>query len=411
MVSPMHIWAIGFWGAFFGTVALMLVGSLAAFARSHQRVALTAALSSVVSALFVVAYLGWLPLANPGHESRLLAHVALFSAAVLGLMLWAELGLLRQPAAARRARWQIPGLVLAGWAVSWLLDPWHALAFGSVVALAVGCYGLVITVRSAVRGDRLAWLAVFAVSCMLITLGGLTWIALDREGVPWQVHPVSALSGMAYLSAMAAMMWQRYAYLIELREVLAQGPRYDPITRMRSNAETGHMVGLAFFRQQHDLTRPVGVIAISIGNLYALENLHGRAAVNHALFVCASRLRRCVPADIEMGRLGEDGFLLVARNATDLQRLVQLGRVVAERLARPVGLSISAAANEMGTAPAPWAAQVGVGLLATTAQSLPSAVVAMVRDMSRTAWSYTSRVAWHDQASGQIAELPATETV
>jgi hypothetical protein len=29
--------------------------------------------------------------------------------------------------------------------------------------------------------------------------------------------------------------------------------------------------------------------------------LHGRGAANHALFVCASRLRRCVPANVEMG--------------------------------------------------------------------------------------------------------------
>ena len=38
---------------------------------------------------------------------------------------------------------------------------------------------------------------------------------------------------MAYLAALASMMWQRYSYLIELREVLVQGPSYDPITRMR----------------------------------------------------------------------------------------------------------------------------------------------------------------------------------
>ena len=45
----MHFWEIGFWGAFFGTVALMLVASLAAYLRSRERVALTAALSSLVS--------------------------------------------------------------------------------------------------------------------------------------------------------------------------------------------------------------------------------------------------------------------------------------------------------------------------------------------------------------------------
>jgi len=400
---------VGFWGSFFGTVALMLVGSLVAFAQSRERVALTAALSSLVSGLFVVAYLGWLPIANPAVEARLLAHVAILSAAVLGLMLLMEMGLLRQHAIAWRARQRM--LAVAGIAVgvSWLLDPWHALALGSIVALGIGGAGLLIAIRSASRGDRLAWEAVFGVTFMLVTLSGLSWIALDRGGVPWQVHLVSALGGMAYLAAMATMVWRRYSYLIELREVLAHGPSYDPITRMRSNAETGNMVGLAFFRQQQDPARPVGVIAISIGNLYALENLHGRAAVNHALFVCASRLRRCVPADVEMGRLSEDGFMLVARNATDLQRLVQLSRLVAERLSRPVGLSTSSASTDRGAGQAQWVAQVGVGLIATTAKSRPSAVVAMARDMSRTAWTFASRVAWHDQASGQIAELPVSE--
>ena len=406
----MQMWTIGFWGAFFGTVALMLVASLAAFVRSRERVALTAALSSVVSALFVAAFLGGLPLADPDHEARLLAHVAILAAAVLGLMLWAELGLMRQPAAARRARRQMAALVAATVAASWLLDPWLALAFGLLVAGVVGCGGLLMTLRSAWIGDRLAWAGVFAVAFMLVTLGGLTWIALDRGSVPWQVHPVSALGGMTYLAALASMMWQRYSYLIELREVLVQGPSYDPITRMRSNAETGNMVGMAFFRQQQDPTRPVGVIAVSIGNFFALEKLHGKAAVNHALFVCASRLRRCVPADVEMGRLAEDGFLLVTRNAGDMQRLVQLGRAVAQRLARPVALSTSAGAGDLETGKAQWAAQVGVGLIATTAKSRPSAVVSMARDMSRTAWSYSSRVAWHDLASGQIAELPAAET-
>jgi GGDEF domain-containing protein len=153
----------------------------------------------------------------------------------------------------------------------------------------------------------------------------------------------------------------------------------------------------------------VVLIAVSIGNLYALENLHGRAALNHALFVCASRLRRCVPAEVEIGRLSDDGFLLVARDASDLQGLVKLGRLVADQLARPVTLTTNAGASDLEAGQANWAAQVGVGMLATGAHGKPAAVVAMVRDMSRTAWSFSSRVAWHDQASGRIAELPAFE--
>ena len=43
----METLAAGFWGAFFCTATLMLVISLAAFARSHRRVALMAGLTSL----------------------------------------------------------------------------------------------------------------------------------------------------------------------------------------------------------------------------------------------------------------------------------------------------------------------------------------------------------------------------
>src|SRR4051812_19886060 len=93
--------AAGFWGAFFGTATLMLGISLAAFVRLHRRVALTAGLSAAVSALFVVAYLGWLPLSGAA-ESRVLAHLAVAVSSVLAIMLLALLGLLRQARVASR---------------------------------------------------------------------------------------------------------------------------------------------------------------------------------------------------------------------------------------------------------------------------------------------------------------------
>lgn len=410
MVTPMDSLAIGFWGAFFGSAVLMLAGSLAAFARSRQRVALTAALSSVVSALFVVAYLGWLPIEDPDLEARLLAHVAVIAAVVLALMLLAMLGLLRDPArAGARAGAARVGLIAAGAAVlgaGWLLDAAQSLALSSMMAFAVGAAMLVICIGSARHGDQLAWVAVSGVSFMLVAVSGLSWIALHRGGVPWPVHAASAIAGMAYLASMATALWARYSYLIELRAVMAHGPSYDPVTRMRSHAQTGQMVGLAFFGPHDDDTLPIGVIAVSIGNLYTLENLHGRSALNHALFVCASRLRNCVPGNVEMGRLAEDGFLLLVRGSPP-ERMVELARVLARRLSRPVALSTSP--GDVEKRQAPWVAQVGVGLLATTAQVRPSVAVSMARAMSRTAWSYPSRVAWHDEASGKIAELPATD--
>jgi GGDEF domain-containing protein len=401
--------AIGFWGAFFGSVGLMLAGALAAYARSQHRVALTAALSSVVSALFVIAYLGWFPIGDDSVQARLLAHVATLTSVVLAMMLLAMLGVLRKREVAR-AIWR--GMISVGVlvvATGWLLEPTQSLVLSSVMAIFIGLAMLFICVSSAQRGDRLAWIAVSGVTCMLVAVAGLSWIALSPGGAPWPVHAVSAVAGMAYLATMAAALWVRYSYLIELREAVSHGPRYDPVTRMRSHAETGQMVGLAFFRRHDDFDRPVGVIVVSIGNLYTLENLHGRAALNHALFVCASRLRRCVPGNVEMGRLGEDGFLLLLRDVVQVERLLQLGRVVAERLARPVALSTGDAPQDVELGKTDWEAQVGVGVLASTAQVRPSDAISMTRAMSRTAWSYTSRVAWYDLAAGRIAEVPVTD--
>jgi len=406
----MHVLAVGFWGAFFGTVALMLAGALAAFVQSHHRVALAAALSALVSGLFVVSYLGWLPIGDARHEARLLAHIGIFSATMLGLMLLAELGLLRDRDRRRRVLAAMLATATAAVAASWMVQPRAALALSAAMAVTVAVSGLLIGIRSARGGDRLAWLAVFSVASMLLSLGGLVWIALDRRGVPWPVHAASALAGMAYLAGIGTMLWQRYSYLIELREVRSQGPRYDPITRMQSSAATGNMVTQAFQRQAQHPTRPVLLIAVSIGNLYALEQLHGRAALNHALFVCAGRLRRCAPRDMEIGRLFDDAFLLVSREGRELERLVKLGRLLARRLSQPLTLVISDGGPQAQERRTEWVAQIGLGLMANTVHAQPAEAIAKVRDMSRTAWSFASRIAWHDQASDMIAELPASDT-
>lgn len=399
--------AAGFWGAFFGTAVLMLALSLAAFVRSHRRVALMAGLSAVVSASFVIAYLGGLP-GEGAAEARMLAHVAVVTSTVLAWMLLTMLGLLRQRDRARRALAALVGAGVLALAIGWTRDAVTALALSSATAFAIGAAMLLVAVRSALRGDRLAWGTVSGVFFMLVALTGLSWIALDRAA-GWPVHAVTATAAMAYLAIMASALWSRYSYLLELAEVMAHGPSYDPVTRMRSHSETGQMVGDVFFRRGGAAARPVGVIAISIANLYALESLHGRAAINHALFVCAGRLRRCVPQHVEMGRLGDDGFLLVVPNAKDLEPLAQLARSVRQRLVRPVSLSTSRDAAGLERAGTDWMAEVGFGVLATSTQVRPSQAVTTARAMARTAWSFNSRLAFYDVALGRIAELPLDE--
>jgi GGDEF domain-containing protein len=398
--------AAGFWGAFFCTAALMMVISLAAFARSHRRVALMAALTSLASASFVVSYLGWLPI-DGELEERVQGHVAVATAVSLGLMLMSTLGLLRQRSVGRRA---VAGLVGAGLLVvvaSWALDAGDSLALGSTTAFTVGLVMLFVAARGAMRGDRGGWTFVAALFFMLAAIAGLSWIAISGTR-SWPMHAVSAVAGVCYLSVTAAVLWARYSYLLELAEVMAHGPSYDPVTRMRSHSETGQMVGDVFFRRNAE-ARPIGVLAVCIANLYALENLHGRAAFNHALFICAGRLRRCVPQNVEMGRLGEDGFLLLVPHTADVQRLAQLARQIRDRLSRPVRLSTSRDPAGLEARSTNWVAEVGIGVLGTSTQARPSQVVSTARAMARTAWSYASRLAFFDDATGQIAELPVDD--
>jgi GGDEF domain-containing protein len=365
-----------------------------------------AGLTPVVSAAFVVAFLGWLPIEGAA-EARVLAHLAVSTAVGLALMLMSTLGMLRHDRIGPRA----VSSLLAGGAtvlvVGWMLEAGQALALASIAALTLALVMLVVSVRRARRGERGGWDFVAGLLFVLVALGGLSWIAITRT-TSWPVHAVSAVAAAAYLCVIARVLWARYSYLLELAEVMAHGPSYDPVTRMRSHSETGQMVGDAFFKREGD-GRPIGVIAVCIGNLYALENLHGRAAFNHALFVCAGRLRRSVPDNVGMGRLGDDGFLLLARSTPDIDRLAQLARHLRERLSRPISLSTSRDPAVLEAASTTWVAEAGLGVLATSTEVRPSQAVAAARAMARTAWSYPSRLAFFDQDAGQIAELPPEE--
>lgn len=395
--------AAGFWGAFFCTASLMLVLSLAAFVRSHRRVALMAGITSLVSAAFAVAYLGWLPFEG-NVEARVLAHVAVAAAVSLALMLMSTMGMLRQHTLGRRGIAALLGTGALAILTGWVLEPVESLALSSVLTFAIGTVMLLMAARGAWRGDRAGWSAVASLFFMLVAVAGLSWIAISRT-TAWPVHAVSALAGIAYLCVIASVLWARYSYLLELAEVMAHGPAYDPVTRMRSHSETGQMVGDVFFRRDGE-AKPVGVIAICIANLYALENLHGRAAFNHALFICAGRLRRTVPQNVEMGRLGEDGFLLLLPSPDGIKAVKRLARQIRARLARPVALSTSRDGAGLETANTQWVAEIGIGVLSTSTHVRPAQAIATARAMARTAWSYGSRLAVYDQEAGRIAELP-----
>jgi GGDEF domain-containing protein len=398
--------AIGLWGCFFGVVVGILTGSVFAYLRSLHRIALNAALSAVVSALYVAVFLGALPMADAQTLTISLALVTIAVAVVLTYLLFAVLGLTKSQRFRQRIIAALSTLLLIALVWGWQLAPKDFLVLGTSVASLLGLVALATAIQKAWSGDRLAWAVVFAICCMLVALVGLSAIAYDRDGASWLLYAVSALAATLYMLTMASVLWSRYAYLIELHKLLAYGPSYDPVTRMRSHEETGQMVG-AVFKSFRAKPQPMGIVVLSIANLYSLEKLHGVRAVNHALFVTAARLRRIVPSQVEMGRLGTDGFVLVLQQCKQSASLIDLATAVESHLRRPLSLSTSLEAARIETDSTVWVADIGVGvLMVSNPESRGSDAIAMGRRMSRTAISYPSRLAWFDESSGETVELP-----
>lgn len=399
----MEKFAIGLWGCYFGVVAVICMGSAVAYVQSLRRVALNAALSALVSGFYVAAFLGLLPVTHPDSLAVILALVALMVSVVLTYLLLTVLGFLESAKARQYSLAGLVGVTLALLLSGWFLSAADFLLMSTVTACLLGLVALGAALRGAYRGDLLAWAVVLAIAFMLTAIASLSLIALDRMHASWWLQAVSALAATFYMGIMAWVLWSRYAYLIELHKLMAYGPSYDPVTRMRSHHETGVMVG-AVFNSFRDKPQGLGIVVLSIANLYALEQLYGAYAVNHALFVCAGRLRRVVPGYVEMGRLGNDGFVLIMRNCKESATLVDMARAVQARLRRPVNLNTSLEFEMPGTV---WAAELGVGVLMVSNPDVRGAdAIAMGRRMSRTAISYDSRIAWFDHSSGDTVELP-----
>ncbi len=404
--AAMNTLAIGLWGCFFGVATLMVTGAAIAYIRSLRRIAINAAASALISVFFVIAFLGGLPIENPDVLARVLAHISVLASGFLAYLLFTMLGMFKSSNAHFRAVFVFSALALLFGGGGWLVSPLASLALATCLGLALCLAALFTCIRSALRGDQLAKSAALGVVFLILVLAGTSWIALNRQNVAVEIHILSAASATLYLGVMAWVMWARYEYLLEMHKVMAYGPSYDPVTRMRSQVETGHMVG-AVFNSFRDEPAPLGIIVLSIANFHMLDKLHGQAAVNLALFVCAGRLRRCVPAQVEMGRLGPDGFILVMRNCSDSGRLVELARLVAARLSRPLSLNTRGDVSRRETDNTVWVAEIGMGVLMVSNPAVRgSSAIAMGRGMSRTAMSYASRIAWFDYASGEMVELP-----
>ena len=100
---------------------------------------------------------------------------------LLAYLLFSILGILRSPSSQRRALLLLAAVAALVIALGWALSPQQSLMLSLAAAALMGFVALALSLRSALRGDRLAWVAVAGVVFMLVAIAGLSWAALDRQ--------------------------------------------------------------------------------------------------------------------------------------------------------------------------------------------------------------------------------------
>lgn len=399
----MHPLAAAFWGGFFTVAAVMLAAAAVAAAKGFRRVAAAGATYSVLPALFVCAFLALLPIDDPLTQSRFLTHLTVLGSMGLASQLLLVLRGYRKPLSNQPLQLALLLSSAATLAISWLLPPrwgmWLANGYGLVLGLGL----IALALRKALRGTRVAWISAAGVSLALISLVTLDWIWLHGPGTPPAVHAVAALSSMAYVAIMGWAMRMRYGYALELKQVLAQGPSFDPVTRLPSHAHAGRLVG-SFVRSGS--AQSLGVMAVTLANLATLEALYGRAAYNHALYVCAGRLRRCTPIGAQLGRLGDDGFLVLVRT-DDPELLKHMAGKVRRALTQPIQVGEDLDHDVAGALPADWVADVGIGMAMRDEPDGAAGAVATARSLSRAALAMAGRIAFSGKREAPHQEVHA----
>jgi len=399
----MHPVAAALWGGFFTVAAFMLAASAAAAAKGFSRVAAAGATYSVVPVLFVCAFLALLPIDEPAAQSRFLSHLTVLGSMGLTSQLLLVLRGYRKPLSNQPLQLALLLSSAAALVACWLLPPRWGMWLANTYGLTLGLGLIVLALRKAVRGTRVAWVSVAGASLAITSLVALDAIWVQGHAAPPAVHAAGALSSIAYVTIMGWAMRMRYAYALEMQQVLAQGPSFDPVTRLPSHAHAGRLVG-SFLRSGS--TQSLGVLAVTLANLATLEALYGRAAYNHALYVSAGRLRRCTPIGAQLGRLGEDGFLVLVRTE-DVGLLKHMAVKVRHALTQPIHVVEDLERHAAGALPPNWVAEIGVGMSMRRGPDGAASAVATARALSRAALATASRIAFSETRDAPHEEVGA----
>ncbi len=259
---------------------------------------------------------------------------------------WLEAG--RSEPWIRRALWLGSVLLVAASAglalVALLEEGRHArqvLAWSGVTNLAMVALGLVVSVRGATLGDRLARWMVVACACLGVAVVGLYAKVLGVPGLGVFAWLGTALFAVAYFLIVIALTIQRNREVRRLRQIAAGLSAQDYAIPMPQGSLLIPRVADAMWRSRR-LERPCVVAALVVRNLYELGEQAGQGFEARILAVLAARVRRQVGFRNVVGLYHPRCFVLAVSSGQDPRR----GELLVETLLQSVCERVSVGSTD-----------------------------------------------------------------
>ncbi len=232
---------------------------------------------------------------------------------------------------------------------------YQALEIVAVTVSACAFISFWLALRSALRGDRMAWpMAVACVAMVMATMGlyAMMLKAIDNN-LPLQA--VAAVAAAAYLAGCVVAVWRRNSEFVRMRRALSMHREKDLLTQLWTGAALIRRVEQTIGRARRN-RQETAIVCVEIFNANQLRLEMGTNAIEQVIYSIAARVRQSAGSSKEVGRYADNSFVIIVEN------------VKRPSLLRAIGLRLSAAVrapymlNPYSSSPREFRADVGIGV-------------------------------------------------
>lgn len=225
---------------------------------------------------------------------------------------------------------------LVGGVLCLFLNPDWALMASAGLAMANISVALLICVRAAQSGDKLAWGLALGCALALPTQIGLYSLALGSVGMPLLVQAAVAFIGLLSMVITARMLWLRNHHSRQITGDDAS--QHDPITRLYSSVALVRKI-IAAQERRLRTRRDGALMAVVLFEPERLIKQVGQFGINDIYIQLARRMQRHTGVVNPAGRYYDRCFVVLIESLQSPRWIRTLGLRMASSLRQPLDVT------------------------------------------------------------------------